>query len=112
MMSLILAVTLMQLLSTPVYDVISCSNDELVLLEAVNPRYPKMCFTQRNGVVDLKATLDKKGNVTQVITVRSEPRRLFDKEARRALRKWKFNDAAHASRCIKVTFRFDADIVL
>lgn len=57
----------------------------------VEPRYPPAAA--RDGVegwVRLRFTIDETGGVTDIEVIESEPRRVFDNEARRALRRWRY----------------------
>ncbi|RUO64947.1 outer membrane transport energization protein TonB [Pseudidiomarina planktonica] len=57
----------------------------------INPRYPPAAA--RDGItgwVRLSFTIDESGGVTDVEVIDSEPRRIFDQEARRALLRWKY----------------------
>lgn len=57
----------------------------------INPRYPPAA--QRDGIegyVVLRFTIDETGGVTDVEIIDSNPRRVFDQEARRALLRWKY----------------------
>lgn len=57
----------------------------------VEPRYP--IAAARDGIegwVELGFGIDPLGRVVNIKIIDSEPRQLFDKEARRALRKWKY----------------------
>ncbi|WP_417665482.1 energy transducer TonB [Pseudidiomarina sp.] len=57
----------------------------------INPRYPPAAA--RDGIqgwVQLRFTIDEAGGVTDVEVIDSEPRRVFDQEARRALLRWKY----------------------
>jgi protein TonB len=57
----------------------------------INPRYPPAAA--RDGVegwVRLRFTIDPSGGVTDVEVIDSNPRRIFDQEARRALLRWKY----------------------
>jgi protein TonB len=40
--------------------------------------------------VQLSFTIDEVGGVTDIKVIKAEPKRLFDREAKRALRKWKY----------------------
>jgi len=65
---------------------------EAVPVVRINPRYPPAAA--RDGVegwVMLRFTIDKTGGVTDVEVIDSNPRRVFDQEARRALLRWKYN---------------------
>lgn len=57
----------------------------------VEPRFPMDAL--RNGIsgwVKLSFTIDETGGVTDVEVVQAEPRGVFDREAVRALRRWKY----------------------
>lgn len=57
----------------------------------INPRYPPAAA--RDGIegwVLLRFTIDEAGGVTDVEVIDSQPRRIFDQEARRALLRWKY----------------------
>ena len=58
----------------------------------VNPDYP--IGAARDGIegwVILGFDIDEIGGVTNIHIIEAEPKRIFNKEARRALRKWKYN---------------------
>ena len=57
----------------------------------IEPRYPPAAA--RDGIegwVRLRFTIDETGGVTDVTVIESEPRRIFDQEARRALMRWRY----------------------
>lgn len=57
----------------------------------MQPKYPTAAA--RDGVegwVILSFSIDKVGNVIDIEVVDAEPKRIFDREARRALAKWKY----------------------
>lgn len=57
----------------------------------INPRYPPAAARDGlEGWVMLRFTIDETGGVTDVEVINSEPRRVFDQEARRALLRWKY----------------------
>ncbi len=57
----------------------------------IEPRYPvKAARDGKEGYVVLSFTINEMGGVEDVEVIQAEPRRLFDQEARRALRKWKY----------------------
>lgn len=57
----------------------------------INPRYPPEAARDGiSGWVLLRFTIDEMGGVTNVEVIDSNPRRMFDQEARRALLRWKY----------------------
>ncbi len=57
----------------------------------IEPKYPIQAARDgKEGWVTLSFTINEIGGVEDVEVVDAEPKRIFDKEARRALRKWKY----------------------
>lgn len=57
----------------------------------INPQYPAQAASQGiEGWVRLRFTIDESGGVTDVEVIESQPRRIFDQAARRALLRWKY----------------------
>jgi len=67
------------------------SNQQAMLLYKVHPRYPSKA-TKRGveGYVSLSFDVDPQGRPMNIKVIDAKPRRLFEKEAIRALRKWKY----------------------
>ena len=60
-------------------------------LYRAEPRYPARALRQgKEGYVVLKFTIDTQGRPMDIAVMDAKPHRLFDKEAIRALRKWKY----------------------
>lgn len=68
----------------------------------VNPKYPHKAAREGiEGWVKLKFDINKVGEVINVEVVSSEPKRIFDKEAKRALSKWKYKAKAIEGEYVK-----------
>ena len=60
-------------------------------LYRVQPRYPRKALRLgKQGYVILSFDINESGRVINIKVVKSEPRRLFEKEAERALKQWKY----------------------
>jgi len=57
----------------------------------IEPRFPiKAAREGKEGYVVLSFTINELGGVDDVQVIEAKPKRLFDKEARRALKRWKY----------------------
>jgi protein TonB len=57
----------------------------------IEPKYPIQAARDgKEGYVILSFTINKIGGVEDVKVIEAQPKRVFDKEARRALKKWKY----------------------
>ncbi|MCM5507065.1 MULTISPECIES: energy transducer TonB [unclassified Vibrio] len=66
-------------------------NQEAIPLYRVEPRYPtKAMKRQAEGYVVLKFTIDPTGRPTDIEVVEASPKRMFERNAIQALRKWKY----------------------
>ena len=60
-------------------------------LYRVQPRYPtKALRSNKEGYVVLSFDINESGRVINIKVLEAEPKRLFDREAKRALKKWKY----------------------
>ncbi|MGR5282671.1 energy transducer TonB [Photobacterium damselae] len=67
------------------------SNQQAMPLYRVEPRYPARALKQgAEGYVVLQFTIDTQGHPSDISVVEAKPRRLFERDAMRALRKWKY----------------------
>ncbi|OLQ91044.1 energy transducer TonB [Vibrio ponticus] len=77
-------------ISTPTFGDFGV-NQQAMPLYRVEPRYPAKALRRgAEGFVVLKFTIDPTGRPTDIEVVDANPRRMFEKEAVRALRKWKY----------------------
>jgi protein TonB len=66
-------------------------NADLIPLVKIAPRYPrKAAMAGTEGWVKMAFTVTELGTVTDVEVVDADPRRVFDREAKQAILKWKF----------------------
>lgn len=67
------------------------SNQQAIPLYRSVPRYPaKALKRKKEGFVDLIFTIDKTGRPIDIKVTNAEPKRLFDRSAKAALKKWKY----------------------
>ncbi|GAA4350637.1 energy transducer TonB [Kangiella taiwanensis] len=90
---------------------------EAMPMYRTQPNYPIMA-QQRGleGWVLLTYDVDTSGTLSNIAVMDSEPRKIFDREAMRALRKWKFKPAmtngqpiASVGQTVKIEFNMDQE---
>ena len=60
-------------------------------LYRVQPRYPSKALRQgKQGYVVLSFDINEAGRVINIAVIEAKPKRLFEREAQRALKKWKY----------------------
>ncbi len=70
----------------------------------INPKYPPVAARDGlSGWVKLSFTIDEVGQVIDVQVVDAEPKRVFDKEAVRALKGWKYQPQVENGIAVKQT---------
>ena len=85
-------------------------------LYRVEPRYPSRALRQGlQGYVVMKFTIDPQGRPIDISVVESKPARMFDREAKRALSKWKYQPqvvngsaVAQQGQTAKIEFKLNA----
>ncbi len=66
-------------------------NQQAMPLYRVEPRYPSQALKRKvEGYVVMRFTIDEAGRPTDIEVVEAEPSRMFEREAMRALRNWKY----------------------
>lgn len=64
---------------------------DVIPIVRIDPQWPREALLDGiSGYVILEFTIEADGSVSDAVVVESEPRRLFDRNAIRALYKWKF----------------------
>ncbi|MDW6004061.1 energy transducer TonB [Vibrio mangrovi] len=79
-------------IQAPSFDVSAIgSSQQAIPLYKVKPDYPPRAKRREiEGTVTLKFDIDETGRAVNIHVVDSQPKRIFDRAARRALRYWKF----------------------
>lgn len=83
----------------------------LVRIDPVYPRRAKVM--KKEGFVALEFTITEFGSVKDIEIVESQPEKIFDSAAKRALTKWKFrpkvenNEAIEQRAMVKINFKLD-----
>lgn len=66
-------------------------NQQALPLFRVDPRYPSKALKRRvEGYVIMRFTIDATGRPKDIEVIEAEPQRMFEREAIRALKKWKY----------------------
>ncbi|WOT04389.1 energy transducer TonB [Shewanella youngdeokensis] len=88
-------------------------NQQVMPLHRVEPRYPARALKRKlEGYVLLGFVIDKKGNPQDIKVLDANPSQLFDREAIRALKRWKYqpkivngNATAQLGQSVRLEFK-------
>lgn len=81
-------------------------NRDFQVTRRVNPTYPQQALRARqSGWVELSFTVTANGDVEDVEVVNANPRRVFDREAVRAMGQWKFTPRVENGRPVAAKAR-------
>lgn len=86
----------------------SIEGGELKPIVRISPKHPSKA--RRDGVsgwVELSFDINTNGEVVNVAVIKSEPERVFDREAKKALKKWKYAPQQEVKTNNKVTIPFE-----
>lgn len=85
-------------------DPIGTSNQGATPLVRVDPNYPPRAKQQGiEGFVDLQFTITPAGTISDVRVIHAEPPAIFDREAIRAVQKWRYNPMVEAGTPVSQT---------
>ncbi|OBT16323.1 energy transducer TonB [Vibrio sp. UCD-FRSSP16_10] len=66
-------------------------NQQAMPLHRIEPRYPTRALSRKiEGFVVMSFTINQNGRPTDIQVLQSQPNRIFDREAKRALQRWKY----------------------
>ena len=109
--TLLIAADLVTFVTTDTYELDSCIGEQFKLIKAVELKLP--LHTERFkdlGHVDIQVSVNKSGDVVSSEVIHSYPRRIYDREAIRAVKGWKFNSSLHTERCFDIKFKIKPEI--
>jgi protein TonB len=70
----------------------AASDSDVVPIVRVNPQYPLRAAERGvEGWVEVQFTISKTGTVKDPVVLNAQPQNIFNREALRAIRKWKYN---------------------
>ncbi len=77
-------------------------NQQALPLYRVEPRYPNNALKRKiEGYVIMRFTIDETGRPKDIEVVEADPKRMFEREAIRALRNWKYQPKVENGRSIE-----------
>ena len=90
------------------------SDGDVIPIVRINPQYPREALmTGTEGFVEIEFTIMEDGTVANAEVIRSEPRRIFNRAALRAIYRWKFKpriiDGVAVQRRARQTIAFNME---
>ncbi len=90
------------------------SDGDVIPIVRINPQYPREALmTGTEGFVEIEFTIMEDGTVANAEVIRSEPRRIFNRAALRAIYRWKFKpriiDGVAVQRRARQTIEFNME---
>lgn len=90
------------------------SDGDVIPIVRINPQYPRdALMTGTEGFVEIEFTIMEDGTVANAEVIRSEPRRIFNRAALRAIYRWKFKpriiDGVAVQRRARQTIEFNME---
>ncbi|PVZ72388.1 energy transducer TonB [Pelagibaculum spongiae] len=81
------------------------NNSEAIPLSTFPPVFPSKALRRKiEGFVTLSFTVTKSGRISNIKIIESDPKRIFDREAIKAIRKWKFQPKKLAGQAVESQF--------
>jgi protein TonB len=76
-------------------------NQQVMPLYRVEPRYPAKAIKRGlEGYVVMRFTIDPTGKPTEIEVIEANPKRVFEREAKRALLKWKYQPKTEGGKAV------------
>ncbi len=90
------------------------SDGDVIPIVRINPQYPRdALMAGTEGFVEIEFTIMENGTVANAEVIRSEPRRIFNRAALRAIYRWKFKpriiDGVPVQRRARQTIEFNME---
>ncbi|MCD1126077.1 TonB family protein [Jinshanibacter sp. LJY008] len=78
------------------------------ILKQVEPAYPKQAFDRRiEGQVEIMFDIDEDGRIENVRILSATPPRMFDRDVRAALKKWRYTPVVVKDKKLTIIFKID-----
>lgn len=89
-------------LGSPFSSGFNAGDGDLIPIVQIRPQYPREALMKCiGGVVEMRFTVLEDGSVTDATVISADPPRMFDREALRAISRWKFKPRIVDGRPVK-----------